>query len=359
MSSPSRRIAAAIAVLLGASALAVPAQAAPTPLVGTFAITAGSCSGGAVSGTYLRMVLPTGTTSGPYLANADAACDDQTYTPLAPGTDGGLVTGGYQSNPSPAFDGNGNSLAGRITAPTGFFGVAFSTSTNATDPQTGRAVPAPVVTVDGTTLTGDLTAFAASWNDQEFNQGAPKPGGGLPGNTTIAHGTYDPATGAFTLEWASQVEGGPFDRFTGLWHLEGRFVPADASAAAATADPGAPAAGDGTAAPGGGATPAGAATPAAGAAPGAPTAAPGSTAAPAAAPTAAAPTGGAAPTAAAPSATVTRPGEDGWAPPGWLVGLVAAIGLLALGTYVGLERTLRRLEGGIAVADAAAPGASG
>ena len=34
-------------------------------------------------------------------------------------------------------------------------------------------------------------------------------------------GTYDPDTGTYVLQWASQVEGGPFNGFTGIWHLEG------------------------------------------------------------------------------------------------------------------------------------------
>lgn len=354
--SPARTLTQALAVAvvalvaLGAPVVplssADPAAAAPAPLVGTFALDAGSCGGGAATGTYLRMILPTGTRSGPFLSNADSACGDQTFTLLRPGTDGGLVTGGFQSEPSPAFDGAGNSLADRITAPTGFFGVAFSTSTNATDPQTGQTAPLPVVTADGGTLTADLTAFAASWNNQEFNQGAPKPGGTLPGNTAIATGTYDVTTGAFTLEWASQVEGGPFDRFTGLWHLEGHFVPAASgaappAAAAPTPEGAAPAAG----AAGGGAPAASAPASPAGAASGSsPATAP--PAADAAAPTAAAApvagsSGGATISAAGPT---TRAGEDGWAPPGWLVVSVAVVGLAALGAYVGLERTLRKLE---------------
>ena len=40
-----------------------------------------------------------------------------------------------------------------------------------------------------------------------------------------ATGTYDPETGAFTLEWTSYIEGGAFNGFTGLWHLEGVFEP--------------------------------------------------------------------------------------------------------------------------------------
>jgi hypothetical protein len=39
-------------------------------------------------------------------------------------------------------------------------------------------------------------------------------------------GTYDAATGHFVLQWKSLIVGGPFDRFTGSWHLEGTFVPA-------------------------------------------------------------------------------------------------------------------------------------
>jgi hypothetical protein len=64
-----------------------------------------------------------------------------------------------------------------------------------------------------------------TWNNQYFNQGSPKPDGSYPGNTRPATGTYDAGTGAFTLSWTSQVQGGPFDKFTGQWHLAGRFVP--------------------------------------------------------------------------------------------------------------------------------------
>lgn len=202
------------------------ASAAPTSLVGTFDISPGNCSG-APSGSMFRMILPTGGPSGPYVANSDSPCSDQTYTLLEPGTDGGLVTGNYQPAPSPGFDGSGNSLAERITRPTPFFGVAFSTSTDPNDLQTGMAVPAPSLTDDGAgTLSGDLSAFGATWNNQSFNQGSPKPDGSRPGNTAGPDGTYDASTGAFTLTWTSQIVGGPFNDFTGQWHLEGVFVPA-------------------------------------------------------------------------------------------------------------------------------------
>ena len=64
---------------------------------------------------------------------------------------------------------------------------------------------------DGGKLSGDLSAFAATWNKQAFNQGAPKPGGATPGGTARPSGTYDPTTRAFSVTWSSQIVGGPFN----------------------------------------------------------------------------------------------------------------------------------------------------
>src|SRR5689334_5123887 len=108
-----RFVTVVVVALVGLSAPVSAAPAADGPLVGTLAFRPGSC-GGAVSGSYLRMILPTGTPSGPFLDNADSACADDSYTPLTPGTDGGLVLGGYQPAPSPAYDADGNSRASRI-----------------------------------------------------------------------------------------------------------------------------------------------------------------------------------------------------------------------------------------------------
>ena len=160
-----------------------------------------------------------------YLVNGNSTCSDQTYTLFEPGTAGGLVTGGYQPGPSPAFDGSGNALADQIVQPVAFFGVKFSVTTEATDPQTNQSVPTPSVAVDGSDLTGNLEAWSAGWNKQYFNQGAPKPGGGSPGFTSGPTGTYNSSTGSFTLTWTSQIVGGPFNNFTGQWHLVGTFEP--------------------------------------------------------------------------------------------------------------------------------------
>jgi hypothetical protein len=86
-------------------------------------------------------------------------------------------------------------------------------------------VAAPEIFDNKGTLSGQVTAWSAAWNNLYFNQGSPKPGGGSPGLTAPVSGTYDSATHAYVLTWASQVVGGPFNGFTGYWHLQGTFVP--------------------------------------------------------------------------------------------------------------------------------------
>jgi len=193
---------------------------AGTPLVGTFAVAAGTCAASGPSGSWFRMVTPTGTVGkGPYVDNADSRCADKSVTLLAPGTDGGLRTGGFQPQPAKPFGPKGQSLSGRIVAPVQFFAVGFGVATNAEDPQTSVTVTAPSVTRDGDRLTADLRSWAVGWNGQHFNQGAPKPDGKGPEAT----GRYDEASGAYTLEWTSKIAGGPFNGFTGVWHLTGTF----------------------------------------------------------------------------------------------------------------------------------------
>ncbi|HLM95692.1 MAG TPA: hypothetical protein VK283_05210 [Acidimicrobiales bacterium] len=334
------------------SSSAQPAAGAGSPLVGTFTITPGSCSGGAVSGTYLRMVLSGGTNaSGPYFSNSDSTCSDNTYTPLAPGSSGGLTAGSFQPQPSPAFDSAGNALAGAITAPVTFEGVKFSTATNPVDPQTGLHVAAPTISFDGTALHGNLQSFGVSWNNQEFNQGSPKPDRSSPGNTTPVAGIYNPSTGAYTLQWSSQVVGGPFNGFSAFWNLTGDFVPAavgsQATAGGGTAS--SPAAGSSAAA----STPNGAGTgshPAA-SSPGASRSGTTASGTPSSASTTAgatlAPTTGSG--AASPptkSHTVlsvrTVTGATGWHAPGWLVGLAAALAVSGLAGVLWSDHQLRR-----------------
>ena len=52
---------------------------------------------------------------------------------------------------------------------------------------------------------------------------------GLPGLTRPVSGTYNASTHDYVLAWTSQVSGGPFNGFTGYWHLAGKFVQAKGS----------------------------------------------------------------------------------------------------------------------------------
>jgi hypothetical protein len=209
-----------------ASASSPAKKAAAGKLVGTFRVEAADCAGGApTSGSYFRMVQPGGTlAAGPFLANGDSTCGDQTYSALEPGSDGGLITGKYQPQPDPPMDAAGNGLADKILAPTKFFALSFAVSTNKTDPQTGESVPAVSITASKKSkLSGDTKAFSVAYGGQQFNQGAPKPDGSLPGLTKKLTGTYNAKTGEFEMEWVSAIVGGPFDTFTGVWHFEGTF----------------------------------------------------------------------------------------------------------------------------------------
>jgi hypothetical protein len=207
---------------------AITAQAASEQLKGLFRITAAACSGADASGSYFRMIQPGGSAAGgPFMSNNSSACADKTYTELTPGKDGGLSTAAFQPQPDPPFDAGNGGTADRITLPKEFFGAKFATATNQTDPQTSLGTTLPVITHDGNgKLSGDTRAFAAAYQGQHFNQGAPKPDGSTPGATTPMSGTYDAATKKFTMEWASTIVGGPFNNFTGKWHFEGTFEPA-------------------------------------------------------------------------------------------------------------------------------------
>ena len=224
------RIARVLMVLLVAVALTAcgdddtTADATGEGLTGVLGITAGECAGEAISGSHFKMVQPGGSVgAGPFVANSDSACADKTVTALAPGTDGGLRLGTYQPRTDPAFEPGGSTTAVSVITATTFFGVGFGISTNEQDPQSGETVPPPALEVVEGELTGDLSAVSVSWNGQDFNQGAPKPGSSDPAGIT---GTYDADTGAYTLEWTSLIEGGPFNGFTGIWHLEGTFTAA-------------------------------------------------------------------------------------------------------------------------------------
>jgi hypothetical protein len=206
---------------------AVAATGGRHALVGTFKLHSGACSGSAVSGTYFQMIYPGGTVaSGKFFDNPDSTCANKAYTLASPGVQGGFVTGKYQPNPVPPFNAQGGALAAGIVQPQLFTAIDFSIATNKVDPQTGLRVPPPAISVKSGKLSGQVEAWSASWNKLYFNQGSPKPDGSRPGLTKALSGTYNSKTHTFVITWTSQVVGGPFNGFTGLWHLTGTFSPA-------------------------------------------------------------------------------------------------------------------------------------
>ncbi len=207
---------------------AVTPPAGGSALVGTFKLDPGTAPNGQPpSGSYFEMLTGGG---GP-LANLSSPAPDKNYTPLTPGTAGGFSTTAYQPSPSPAFSGGtfGNALADDIIQPVPFYLINFSVETSTADAQTGGQDPLPRIIDNNGALSGEITAWVAQWNGQSFNQGTPKPNGTLPAPTTPLTGTYDATTHQFTLAWKSLIVGGPFNGFTGSWHLAGTFVPAPAS----------------------------------------------------------------------------------------------------------------------------------
>jgi hypothetical protein len=185
--STLRMLAATVAT--GAAVLATSAPALATQqLNGVFHVGAGS---------YIRMGLP----SGGFFSNPYSRDANKTYTLIQSSAGGGLRTGVAQQAPSPAFDSHGDSRAGAIISPTNFTGIRFGVITT---------VP-PTITVSNGRLTAAIRHLYAQWNKQTFQQGA------------IASGTYNSGTHQYSLSWHTVVHGGPFDGYTGYWHLQGTF----------------------------------------------------------------------------------------------------------------------------------------
>jgi hypothetical protein len=172
-------ISATLALLATSTATATASTA--QPLNGLFRV---------ASGSYFRMIYPGG---GKYFKN-----------PYSADTGGGLRTGVLQPAPTPAFGPHGNSLAGRIIRPADFAGIDFGLATKGT---------APAISVSGGRLSGQVKGFTAEWNNLSFSQGGP------------VTGSYNALTHVYVLSWSSLISGGPFNGFTGSWHLTGTFVP--------------------------------------------------------------------------------------------------------------------------------------
>lgn len=182
-------------IVAAVSAIALPMAAAGPGLAaqqlnGVFHIGAGS---------YIRMGEP----NGGFFSNPYSKDSNKTYTTILSSAGGGLRTGVAQKAPSPAFDSHGNSLASSIISPTSFTGIRFGVITT---------VP-PTFTLSGDRITGYLRHLYAQWNKQTFLQG------------NVVSGTYNSRTHQYALSWRTLVHGGPFDGYTGYWHLQGTFSP--------------------------------------------------------------------------------------------------------------------------------------
>jgi len=230
----TRRVLPAVAIAAVAAAALVSASCssgtrAPTALVGTFRISAGRCHGKdrPPSGSYLVVAAAS---SGQDVANPEGGCDNPAYTPLAPGTDGGVVTGTFQPNPVPTFGPDRNSHAARIVAPVSFQGFKLGMATTAADAQHGPGGPAtmtaPSATIDGHGhLHLDLRSLDISYGGAPASTCAQSLAGGCwdLGSGAVT-GTYDAATGAFTAEWFVGESFTPLGDSLRVY-LEGTFVP--------------------------------------------------------------------------------------------------------------------------------------
>jgi hypothetical protein len=228
---PLRSLAVALALVASMVVIAgSPARAgAATPLSGTLAIAPGKYVAPSkgkpahYTGSYFRMILPGGIDK--YFHNPNSKAKDKTYTLFIPGSERGLRLGSFQEPPAPAFASDGFALASNIVQPLAFAGIDFSISTAPTDAQSGQPDVPPSLSVTGNQVTGNFSSWTAEWNSIYFNQGAPKPGSEpYPGFTKPVTGTYNKKTKAYQIIWYSLIVGGPFNGFTGYWHLQGKLA---------------------------------------------------------------------------------------------------------------------------------------
>jgi hypothetical protein len=197
-------------------------------LNGLFRIAPGVCTDGTglPTGSYL-IVLSAATNHA--VKNPHGGCKNPGYTLLRPGTDGGLITGEFQDVSGATFDSNANSRADRIIAPTRFGRFSFGFATNPRDEQdaaTGNvAFPRPQAIVSGTALRVDLRSLVVSYAGNANTTCATSFGVGCwELGSENASGTYDAATGHFTLQWFTGESFTPKGDSIEV-HLAGTFVP--------------------------------------------------------------------------------------------------------------------------------------
>jgi hypothetical protein len=204
------------------------AAATSSRLIGKFALTPGHCTTAQAkpTGSYLVVISAAQNRTAP---NPEGGCADPGYTPLRPGTDGGLITGRFQSAAGVAFDAHRNATASRIIAPVAFGPYRFGFATNSRDEQDAPggvpAFPAPVAIDRGGALSVDLRSLVVTYAGKP--QSTCKQAYGLGcwdlGSKSAA-GTYDAATHHFVIDWFAGESFTPKGDSIEV-HLEGTFEP--------------------------------------------------------------------------------------------------------------------------------------
>jgi hypothetical protein len=216
----------ALASLSGCGGSAKAASA--TKLSGEFGITQGHCTTARAkpTGSYLVVVSAA---AGHALQNPAGGCANPAYTPLSPGTDGGLITGRFQGQPVHVFDAHRNSRAVRLLAPVRFgryrLGFATSPRDEQDAPGGAAAYPPPAAIATGDALSVDLRSLvvtyagrAGSSCESSFGLGCWELG------SQNALGTYDATTHHYVVDWFTGASFTPRGDSVEV-HLEGAFQP--------------------------------------------------------------------------------------------------------------------------------------
>ncbi|MBV9871403.1 MAG: hypothetical protein JO214_12365 [Frankiaceae bacterium] len=226
-----KRLIGGVAALLTVAALAgcggSAKAAAPTKLAGQFGITPGHCTTPRAkpTGSYFVAISAA---AGHALQNRAGGCANPSYTPLAAGTDGGLITGEFQPQPAKVFDANRNSRAVRLFAPVRFGHYRLGFATSARDeqhaPAGAPAYPPPAAIVTGDTLSVDLRSLVLTYAGRSNSSCRASFGVGCFNlGSKNATGTYDATTHRYVIDWFSGAAFTP-NGDSMEFHLEGTFT---------------------------------------------------------------------------------------------------------------------------------------
>jgi hypothetical protein len=201
---------------------------APARLAGLFKLSAGHCTSARAkpAGSYLVVVSAANARA---VRNPRGGCANSEYTPLSPGTDGGLETGRFQEQPAPTFDARRNSTATRLITPVAFGHYRLGFATSPRDEQgapTGAPTyPAPVALNTAGALTVDLRSLVMTYAGRANSTCAQSFGLGCWDlGSKSATGTYNPTTHHFLIDWFTGESFTPKGDSIEV-HLEGTFVP--------------------------------------------------------------------------------------------------------------------------------------